>query len=286
MAQYIYLALGIVLLLIWLILLIAGKKYKYLVENLDSGEFPLKGIYGVGFVFGQSRVFALRGKLREVLIGQAKLLYDPQYGEYYATVVWAQALTFIHISLAIGFLLAGLLEDGALMILIGVVIAAFLGFYFLNHMNDKLKTRSVECTAELPEVVSTMALLINAGMMLRNAWQIIANSKEGTIYQLMKNACSDMENGISEADAIHKFGRMTNSSEVRKFTSALAQSIEHGGGELNNFLGRQSIEIWALKKQLMLQKGEAAASKLLIPTALLFIGIIIAVIAGAIGMLI
>lgn len=101
----------------------------------------------------------------------------------------------------------------------------------------------------------------------------------------MRISCEDMENGMSEVDAIHKFGRYTNSSEVRKFTSALNQSIERGGGELSDFLARQSTEMWALKKQLMLQKGEAAASKLLAPTAMLFVAIIVAVMTGAIGML-
>jgi tight adherence protein C len=102
----------------------------------------------------------------------------------------------------------------------------------------------------------------------------------------MKNACVDMENGMSEVDAIHKFGRLTNSAEIRKFTSALTQSMERGGGELSDFLGRYALEMWGLKKQLMLQKGEAAASKLLMPTTLIFVGIIIVVIAGALGMLI
>lgn len=102
----------------------------------------------------------------------------------------------------------------------------------------------------------------------------------------MRQSCIDMENGMSDVDAIHKFGRLSNSPEIRKFTSALAQSIERGGAELSDFLARQSVEMWTLKKQLMLQKGEAAATKLLAPTVMLFIGIIIAVLTGALGMLI
>jgi tight adherence protein C len=176
--------------------------------------------------------------------------------------------------------------NSGLMLFIGMVVAVVFGYYFLNHMNDLLTDRATECTSELPEIVSTMALLINAGMMLSSAWRTIADSKEGTVYDLMKQSCSEMDNGMSEVDAIHRFGRLSDSAEVRKFTSALTQSIERGGAELNNFLARQSVEIWTLKKQLMLQKGEAASSKLLAPTAMLFIGIIIAVITGALGMLI
>lgn len=283
--RFIYLLLGSVFAVLLVIKLLSGKKFIYLGENLDSGEFPLKSIYIVGFSWSETKLLMLKGKLREMLIGQARLLYDARYGEYYANVVWAQFLSFFHLCLTFGFLMAGI-TDSALMLVIGVAVGAVFGFYFINRMNDLLKKREAECTAELPEIVATMALLINAGMMLRNAWHTIAYSKEGVIYELMRQSCTDMENGMSDVDAIHKFGRLANSAEVRKFTSAMSQSIERSGEELNDFLGKQSIEMWTLKKQLMLQKGEAAASKLLAPTAMLFIAIIAAVITGAIGMLI
>lgn len=283
--RLLYLLIGSLLAVFLVIKLLKGAKFNYLVENLEGGEFPLKSIYCIGFSWSEGKLFALKGKIREKLIGQAKLLYDPKFAEYYASVVWAQFLSFVHICLTLGFLLAGAF-DSILMLIIGLATAIIFGFYFINRMNDLLKTRETECTAELPEIVSTMALLINAGMMLRNAWHTIAESKDGAVYELMRQSCIDMDNGMSEVDAIHKFGRMSNSAEIRKFTSALAQSIERGGAELSDFLGRQSIEMWTLKKQLMLQKGEAAASKLLAPTVMLFIGIIVAVITGAIGMLI
>ena len=280
----IYLALGSAATVLFVILSISGSSYYNLVENLDSGDYPLKSIYGVGFVWGSLPFLSLKGKTREKLISQAKLLYDYRYAEYYANVVWAQTLSFVHLCVTAGLLLAGMLNS-VLMLLIGVGTGVFFAYTFLNNMNDKLQTREIECATELPEIVSTMALLINAGMMLRNAWRSIAESKEGVAYTLMRQSCVDMDNGMSDVDAIHKFGTLSNSADVRKFTSALAQSIERGGGDLKDFLGRQSIEIWALKKQLMLQKGEAAASKLLAPTAMLFVAIIIAVFAGALGML-
>lgn len=282
--QMIYLVLGSVATILFVILSICGNGYYSLVENLDSGDFPLKSIYVVGFVWSSLPFLSMKGKTREKLIGQAKLLYGNQYAEYYANVVWAQALSIVHLCVAAGLLAAGLMNS-ALMLLIGLGTAVFMAYTFLNNMNDQLQTRELECATELPEIVSTMALLINAGMMLRNAWRSIAESKDGVAYTLMRQSCVDMDNGMSDVDAIHKFGTLSNSAEVRKFTSALAQSMERGGGELNTFLSRQSIEIWTLKKQLMLQKGEAAASKLLAPTAMLFVGIIIAVFAGALGML-
>lgn len=282
---FVYLILATVSTVFLAVKLIACDKYVCLVENLDWDEFPLASTYCVGLSWSQKGPLALKGKLRETLIGQARLLYDPQYAEYYAGIVWAETLSFVHMGLTLGFILAALTQSG-LMLLIGASIAVVFGYYAVNRMNEKLKSREQECNAELPEIVSTMALLMNAGMTLRGAWSRVAMGRDDTAYQLMQQACVDMENGMPEVDAIHKFGRMSNSAEVRKFTNALAQSVERGGAELTSFLGRQSVEIWALKKQTMLQKGEEAASKLLAPTAMLFIGIIIAVLSGAIGMLI
>lgn len=282
--RVVFLILGTISVILMFLFFKRGEKYEEMLYALDEDDFPLKNMYLLGFGLSEIPLLGLRGKLKKDLAGQAMLIYDPRYAEYYASVVWAQVLSFVYVGISAGFALAGLMNS-VLMLVIGVAIGVVFAGYFSTKMSETLKARADACTSELPEIVTTMALLINAGMMLRNAWKIIAEKKEGIVYDLMRVSCEDMENGMSEVDAIHKFGRYTNSPEVRKFTSALNQSIERGGGELSDFLLRQSTEMWALKKQIMLQKGEAASSKLLAPTAMLFVAIIVAVMTGAIGML-
>lgn len=276
---------GSVLAILLMIKLFKGRKYEYLVENLEEKEYPLKELYVIGYSWAYGRLLPLKGKQKEKLFGQASLLYEKQYAEYYATLKWAQMITFVHLLMCAGCLLAGMADSG-LLLFIGIVGAVLMGYYSLIQMQMTLEERKMDCTIELPEVVSAMALLINAGMMLREAWERIANSKEGTIYTLMKNACSDMENGMSESEAIYRFSLLSNSQEIKKFASSLIQGLEKGNEDLGAFLSGQSTEMWTLKKQLMLQKGEAAASKLLIPTTLIFLGIIILVLAAAISTLI
>lgn len=283
--QLISLILGTVLLVLLLIKMKQGAKFESYIENLDDAEYPLKGIYTVGFAWNEGKLFSLKGKIRHMLVNQAKLIFDPQYAEYYATVVWAQVISIAHFCLCTGFVLAGAFNF-PFFLLVGVLCAAVFGFFFFTRMNEMLKKRQEECVIELPEIVSTMALLINSGMVLREAWEKIAYGKEGTVYTLMQNACIDMQNGSSEIDAIHKFGVMSDTPEIKKFTGALIQGMEKGSKDLSDFLTKQSSEMWALKKQIMLQKGEAAASKLLAPIALIFIGIMIIVISAAVGMLI
>lgn len=175
--KIVYLILASISIVFMIILLKKGEKYEDMLVALDEDEFPLKSLYLLGFALSEIPLLQLRGKIRKDLIGQAKLVYDARYGEYYASVVWAQVLSFAYIGISLGLVLVGLLNS-ALMLVIGIVVGGVFAGYFFTKMKETLNTRAIECTAELPEVVTTMALLINAGMMLRGAWKLIAEKKK------------------------------------------------------------------------------------------------------------
>ena len=220
--QLISLILGTILLVLLVIRMMQGKKFDSYVENLDDSDYPLKQFYCIGFAWSEREILKLKGKVKKMLVSQAKLLYDPQYAEYYANVAWAQVISIAHLCLCIGFVLSGAF-DFLFLALVGFICAFVFGYYFLTKMKEDLNKRKSDCTIELPEIVSTMALLINSGMVLREAWEKIAYGKEGTVYSLMQDACIDMQNGYSEMDAIYKFGVMSDSPEIKKFTGALAR---------------------------------------------------------------
>lgn len=277
-------ALGSILGVLLIIMMKKGAKHQNCINALTDGDNPLKNLYVIGYGWSETKILSFSGRKKEVLVGQAKLLYEPQYSDFYATASWAQVITFVHLSLCIGLLLGGAMNF-TFFSFVGVVFAAFCGFYFFTRMKEKLSARHEDCITALPEVVSTMVLLINAGMPLRYAWSQISESKDGEIYTLMKKASDDIRNGSSESDAIFKFGVLSNTPEVKKFASFLVQGLETDAKDLGRFLADYSTEMWSLKKQVMLQKGEQAASKLLIPVSLIFLGILIIVISGALGTL-
>lgn len=130
-------------------------------------------------------------------------------------------------------------------------------------------------------MVSKLALLINSGMVLREAWHVTAYGKEGTLYTLMKQACEDMENGESDIGAIYKFGITSDSASIKKFTSAMIQGMQKGNSELADFMVSQTSELWAHKRQMALQQGEVAAGKLIIPLGITFAGIIMIIVSAA-----
>lgn len=280
--QIVLLLVGTFLSISFLFFLFKGRQYDGHIENLDRSDYPMRDLYVEGLALADIKLFNLRGGINERLISQAQLYFQPQYAQYYALISWSQSITFAHLFLSLGFILAGIFIDNwTLFLLIGIVLSCVSVYYFLNKIKMDISKRKDECVAELPEVVSTLAILINSGMILREAWTVIANSSTGAIYDIMKLTLTDMENGVPDHEAVTRFGQMSDSHDVKKFATALVQSMEKGGVELSNFLANQSSEIWGLKREIMLQKGEAAASKLLIPTVLIFIGILIIVISSA-----
>lgn len=282
--QYVLLIIGTVLGIAFIYQMNRGEEYSNVVANLDGGEYPLAPLFIVGFVWNTVPIFTFRDKKAADLKTQAVIIHGVKYADYYAMIAWVQMITYLHLFLAITCLAAAFLFSMSKMILLaGVLITVAMAYNALEGMKNTIKERTEECERELPEVVSTLAVLVSSGMMLREAWSVISESKEGVFYDLMKETNDDMKNGYSDIDAIFLFGKKSDSTEVKKFTTALIQSMEKGGAELGVFLAMQSSEMWNAKRQRMLQSGEKAATKLLAPIMLIFVGILIIVLTAAFG---
>ena len=279
----IFLLIGTISSIAFIIFLFKGVKYEYMLETLEGDDFPFPVLYTAGLAMQDIDLFKLQGEIGKKIRKDATLIYGYKYSEYYSRIIWAQVLSFVLFSVAIFFLLAGIMDEDTRMmyVLCGVLVPALFGYYFLNHTADKVKTRHDECEVEFPNAISKLALIVNSGVILHDAWRIVADGNDGVFYDLMKKSCEEMENGKSDIDAMYEFGVLTNSENIRKFTSALIQSIERGGGNLPEFLADQSTELWMTKRQIMLQKGEEAAGALLIPITLMLVGIMLIVIVAA-----
>lgn len=283
MTRYVFLGIGTFLAFLFLVKMVQGRKFDSLVKNLDGGDFPLHQLYGVGLSWSQG-LFKLKGKRAIDMRQQAALLYSQKFADYYANMYWAGAITLAHFFLFMTFLLAGLFYAMAPgIIAMGVLMGAYMVFYMMTNMKEKIESRKDECEAQLADVVSSLAILLNSGMVLREAWAMVGNSGEGALYHLIKQANDNIMSGYSEQDAYFEFAKLTNSPDIRKFTSAMVQNMEKGGGELVYYLTTQASELWHYKRQKLLQNGEKAATKLLMPIMLIFVGILIIILASAFG---
>ncbi len=266
--------LGAFSLLAWLVFYFNGLKYNSMFEVLQEKEFPLKEIYGLGYGMLELFRYKYKSKADRNLRRELEVLYGEKYSEYYLRVVHSQQLTMAFTLFVISFALYGLTAE-ILALGIGLMFTGLIYYYYGTTAKKKIMKRSDEMLHDFSEVVSKLALLTNAGMILKEAWNEVAFAGDTTIYQEMQTAVHEMQNGVSEVDALHGFGTRCVIPEIKKFTSTIIQSLTKGNSELSAMLQEQSKEVWQLKKQLVRREGEKAASKLLIPICVMFVGILI-----------
>lgn len=277
LVDFVIMAMSVLTLGVWIFLYIKGKKHAELFEPLDEKEYPLKEIYFVGYAVLEIIGYNYKSKSDRKLRRNLEVLYTPKYADYYMRVVHAQKITFAVTLVVFAFALYGFTAEIVGMI-VGLAFAALAFYYFGTAAEKKIQTRSEEILSDFSEVISKLALLTNAGMILREAWEEIAYTRDTTLYKEMQTTVEEMNNGVAEVDAIFNFGTRCIIPEIKKFSSTMVQGLVKGNSELTSMLMEQSKEIWALKKQLVRRQGEKASSKLLIPICIIFIGILIMVI--------
>lgn len=264
---------------IFIILMFTGHMYNEYADSLDDAEFPLKEIYCVGFSLANFLKLDYRSKHANMLRQEINIIYGKKYCEFYIRVVYAQKFSICWLALIASGVLASFAtgNDGILLYGVGILIVIVLYYHFSTKMKNLIKKKSELYLKEFPSVVSTIALLVNAGMMLREAWTEVAYSSNGNLYEQMQLVSVDMDNGMSESDALNAFAIRCATPEIKKFTSFIIQGFEKGNKDLAISLKIQSDELWEMRKQNILQQGDLAASKLLIPIIVMFIGILIMV---------
>lgn len=266
--------LGAVSLIVWFVFYLMGLKHNAMFDVLEEKEYPFKEIYGLGYAVLELFKYQYKSKGDRKLRQQLDVLYGSKYCEYYLRVIHSQQLTLALTVFVLAFAFYGLTSE-VLACLVGLMFAALAYCYFGTVTAKKILKRSEELLHDFSEVVSKLALLTNAGMILREAWQEVAFGGKGVIYTEMQTAVNDMNNGVSDVDAIYNFGTRCIIPEIKKFTSTIIQGMTKGNSELTSMLQEQSKEVWQLKKQLVRREGEKAASKLLIPICIMFVGILI-----------
>ena len=270
--------LGCAFIAVWMLLLLRGKKDDWMFgDQLNDEDYPVKDLYCIGYAVVQMLNLDFKSKKDRQLRKEFAVLYGEKFADYYIRVAYSQQIAM---ALTVLTLAAPVYFVGECNLLLFVAVIAGAGatyYYYATTTKDKIRKRSDELLAEFSDVVSKLALLVNSGMILKEAWEDTAYSKNGTIYQEMRRSVVDMQNGKAEVDALFAFGQSCMLPEIKKFSSTLIQGLMKGSGDLASMLTQQSKEVWEMKKQNVHRQGELANNKLLMPMCITFIGILIMV---------
>ncbi len=269
--------LGFVSVGIWIFFYLKGYKNRDLFENLNEEKRRLKAIYFVGYAVNETIHYKYHSKKDRKLRKEIEILYDEKYIDYYLRVIHAQQMTMGMTVWCFAFIFYGLTQEAAAAAVM-LLLAGAIYYYFGNASSKQIADRSEELMLDFSEIISKLALMTNAGMILREAWENVSHGGDTEIYLEMQRAVDNINNGMSEIDAYHEFGRRCMVPEIKKFCSTIIQGVSKGNSELAIMLQDQNKEIWNIKKQSVKRKGEKAATKLLFPMMIMFVGIMLMII--------
>lgn len=274
MGQYIMLLIGIAAMAIYIVLYLTGsKKYAGVVSAVRDDVFPLPDIFVVGLeIMDKFRIKARNPGIKKRQ--KYAELFEKQFTDFYLMITTAAVISYIMLFLPLAFLFGAMTNEVILVILV-LIVPVVLALYINMNIDNKLKDQHDEILLDYPNVLSKLALLINAGMMLREAWSAVAGSGSRKLYIEMQNVTKKINNGYSDIQAYEEMADACKLNEIKKFISIICQNTEKGSSELTHILRELSVDAWTLKKNVAKVKGDAASGKLLIPVAISFVTILI-----------
>lgn len=158
------------------------------------------------------------------------------------------------------------------------VVFGLIGYLPLDDVNSVVNSRKEEIENQFPQVASQLTLLTISGMEVSQAWKLVAESGEGVLYDEMSRVLLDLNNNVSPAEAYTKMMVKCNNNYVNKLATAIIQNISKGNSEIVTLFRRLNDECWMERKHSSKKMGEKIQSKLLVPTLLMFGGILLLVV--------
>lgn len=281
LGRIVILIIATVMVLLWVILAVKyAEPYEDIIASIDAEKYRYPELFCIGFEIMSFLKIDTKSKRARKRIKEISEIQGKKFAEYYYYIIngakWTYGFTVL-----VFFSVLGAMANELAAILLGTVLAVLVMWYLEELMNDQLTERRDDILSSMPQMLSKLTLLVNSGMIVREAWEKIAYGGSGVLYEEMQLTVKEMQNGISDLDAYRNFADRCSLKEVRRFASTMIQNLSKGNAELSYFLKEMSEEMWDEKKHLVKRKGEAANSKLLMPTVMIFIGILVMIIVPA-----
>lgn len=286
------------ILLVWAYIRSKGVYDEY-IDGLDENDFKLKKMLSIGMFFNErSNVVKFIPIIARDLITKyanyvrSKIIeiYGYKYSEYYFAVhngsKWSVFLLGSYVSIVLSGItcLKNDLNKAIIFLLISPLVGMVLAYLLDKELNDKIDKRRLSIQIDFPEFISKLLLLVNAGMTISKAWEkiITDNKKISPLYNELNISLAEMRAGKPEAVAYEDFARRCKIKEVIKFVSVIIVNLRKGGAEVVPTLKAQADECWEMRKSAAKRLGEQASTKLMLPMAIMLLGIIIIVTLPAI----
>lgn len=176
-----------------------------------------------------------------------------------------------------------------LFLLFGILFAILVFFLSKSDFEKDLKSRDCQLLSDYPEIVSKLLLLHSAGLTIQNAFTIILNDyrkknhtfPEHYIYLEIERTLNKIKSGFPESGAYSELGKRCHIQIYIKLGTLLEQNLRKGSSDLQFALKQELKESFSLHQHQVLQSGEKAGTKMLLPMILILLVVMMIIIIPA-----
>lgn len=136
---------------------------------------------------------------------------------------------------------------------------------------QKKQEEKEEFEKEYAALVSRFAMLLSAGLSVRNAWERIVqmekkkSQREKKLFHELRRSMYEMQQGVPELEVYERFGDRVGLVRYKKLMALFVSDRKRGSIPLKEEMEREMLEAWEEKKRSARQQGEKTGTKLMIP---------------------
>lgn len=260
----------------------AGKKYRAMVEPLDKKDYGLRDFFPIGFQVMDMIHYPYNSGFDRKLLRELRELFNPDFADYYLRVYWAGAASYLFVGLTISGLLN--LGMGLTGLVFGLGLTAVMIYAWFNDLQNKIEARHNKVLIDMPDFTNKILILSGAGMTLRAALIKISDemSLDTPLYRSLATSVQMMKNGETDEKALEYMTVQCNTPQMRRFSSVVLQNMKRGGTDVITALRDIGAEQWAERKAVALKVSAEADTKLLFPMLLMLLAVVLMTIAPAV----
>ncbi len=197
----------------------------------------------------------------------------------------AKLFAFVEI-IVLAFTSLALVQQDPLVVLVGSLLASAVVIYKHLNLDNQLVKRKREIIAELPFILNSLVLLLNAGEPLNNAFLRVLKTyrmqDSSNFTRELLSTLTQLENGVSFIEALENLNQRLAVQEIAILTSTLILNTRRGNKELGLILENLANEFWSRRLNEARIVGEEASAKLIFPMILIFLVVVLVVATPAI----
>jgi len=247
----------------------------------QGGKRSINPLMLPGYVLLREVQTIAKGTIHKAILSKCFELYGKKHAPIKTKQLFAKLLSYPILGVA-GTLILGVLllgsdnrSIGVAVIGVGTTLILMLVYALYDELGDMVRKRQKSISREFPNVVSKLALLVTSGMIMDRAWKETSYSGETELYQEMRKTSQELDNLVSPETAFSNFINRCNTKESARLASAIMQNLSKGNAQIGKLFKDMAREAWQERRHSAKRDAEKANSKLMIPTMLLFLAILV-----------